>query len=296
MFCTLAALAVQSSRCAAADSAAPPAWLKDSAAKLETELAGKYGEPNGPGCERGLRRWASSGGPRTATPPLSRRSSARTSPATRPRWTPCSTASTACWKSSAATSPKWVSSCGGRPIWTLARCCRWTRLRPATTLRAHLTDDFFANKLAFVALLNFPLTTFQERLAEGDKWSRRQWAETRLAGRFGKRIPAAVLQGVSQSQSDAELYIAEYKICMHHLLDAAGRRPFPPKLRLVAHWNLRDEIKAQYPAGAEGLAKQRMIERVLERIVDQSIPAGRNQQPTGGLESRHQRGAAVGGR
>lgn len=137
---------------------------------------------------------------------------------------------------------------------------------------AHLNDDLFANKIAFVVLLNFPLTTLDQRLRDGDRWSRRQWAEARLAQRFDKRIPAEVIQAVAQSQSDAELYISEYKICMHHLLDAGGKRPFPPGLRLISHWNLRDEIKAQYAAGPEGLARQRMIQRVMERIIDQSIP------------------------
>jgi len=46
---------------------------------------------------------------------------------------------------------------------------------------AHVVDDFFNNKLAFVVLLNFPVTTLQERLAQGDRWNRREWAETRLA-------------------------------------------------------------------------------------------------------------------
>ena len=80
---------------------------------------------------------------------------------------------------------------------------------------------------------------------------------------------------------------------MHHLLDADGRRPFPPKLRLVAHWNLRDEIKAQYADGAGGLARQRMIQQVLgadRRPVD---PAGGDQQPAGGLEPGQQRGEAA---
>jgi len=137
---------------------------------------------------------------------------------------------------------------------------------------AHVTDDFFSSGLAFAVLLNFPLTTLEERLREGDAWSRRQWAEVRLAQRFSKRIPAAVLQAVSQSQADAELYVNQYKICMHHLVDAAGGRPFSPGLRFVAHWNLRDEIKAQYADRTGGLARQRMIQRVLERIIDQSIP------------------------
>jgi hypothetical protein len=59
---------------------------------------------------------------------------------------------------------------------------------------------------------------------------------------------------------------------MHHLIDADGVRLFPPGLRLITHWNLRDEIKAQYSNPAGGLARQRMIQRVMERIVDQTIP------------------------
>jgi len=140
---------------------------------------------------------------------------------------------------------------------------------------AHLTDDFFANKLAFTVLLNFPLTTLDQRLAEGEKWSRRQWAETRLAERFSKRIPAAVNLEIGRAAAQAEQYISEYNIWMHHLVDEKGNRLFPPKLRLLSHWNLRDEIKADYSDSATGtgLAKQRMIARVCERIVSQTIPA-----------------------
>ena len=44
---------------------------------------------------------------------------------------------------------------------------------------------------------------------------------------------------------------------MHHLVDANGARLFPPRLRLLSHWNLRDEIKADYSRRGDGLAKQR---------------------------------------
>ncbi len=37
---------------------------------------------------------------------------------------------------------------------------------------AHFMDDAFRNKLAFVVLLNFPLTTLEERLNDGPNWSR----------------------------------------------------------------------------------------------------------------------------
>src|SRR6266496_6154444 len=138
---------------------------------------------------------------------------------------------------------------------------------------AHVLDDFFENKLAFVVLLNFPLTTLDERLKDGPGWSRRQWAEARLAQGFSKRIPADVNLGIAQAEGAAARYVAEYNIWMHHLLDENGQRLFPPKMRLLSHWNLRDEIKADYADKQNGLAKQRMIQQVMERIVTQTIPA-----------------------
>lgn len=138
---------------------------------------------------------------------------------------------------------------------------------------AHLLEDLFANRLAFTVLLNFPLTTLEQRLAEGDGWTRRQWAETRLAERFSKRIPAEVNLALAAAGAAASQYVAGYNIWMHHLVDASGARLFPPGLRLLEHWNLRDEIKASYSDAEQGLAKQRAIRRVFERIVDQTIPA-----------------------
>jgi len=138
---------------------------------------------------------------------------------------------------------------------------------------AHVLDDFFQNKLAFVVLLNFPLTTLNERLKDGATWSRRQWAEVRLAQRFSKWIPAKVNLAYAQASAQAGQYVANYNIWTHHLLDAQGRRLFPAGQRLLSHWNLRDEIKADYADAQTGLAKQRMLQRVMERIVTQTIPA-----------------------
>jgi hypothetical protein len=137
---------------------------------------------------------------------------------------------------------------------------------------AHVLDDFFNNKLAFIVLLNFPLTTLDERLKDGPTWSRRQWAETRLAQRFDKRIPAEVNLAIAQAGAESAQYISQYNIWMYHLLDPQGQRLFPPKMRLLSHWNLRDEIKADYSDKQSGLAKQRMIQQVMERIVTQTIP------------------------
>ncbi len=137
---------------------------------------------------------------------------------------------------------------------------------------AHVLDDMFQNQMAFIALLNFPLSSLDQRLEEGMEWSRRQWAEARLAQYFSSRVPASVSQRISQTMSDADSYINAYNIYMHNLLTDDGRRPFPEGLRLISHWGLRDELKARY-ADPQGLEKQRLIKTVFDRIVRQEIPA-----------------------
>ena len=137
---------------------------------------------------------------------------------------------------------------------------------------AHIIDDFYKNKLVFVVLLNFPLTTLDERSTEGLNWSRRKWAETRLASNFIQRVPPEISLEISRISSESDQYISNYNIWMHHLIDENNKRLFPPKLRLLSHWNLRDELKAQYALGATGFTRQRMIQKVMERIIDQTIP------------------------
>ncbi len=136
---------------------------------------------------------------------------------------------------------------------------------------AHVLEDAFQTKLAFAALLNFPETTLDELLSKGPGWTRRQWAEARLGSRFSTRMPAEVQQAMARALADAEAYISGYNIVLHHVLAADGRRLFPPGLRLISHWNLRDEIKARY-GDPDGLAKQRLISAVMEQIIKQEIP------------------------
>jgi hypothetical protein len=136
----------------------------------------------------------------------------------------------------------------------------------------HAAEDMYKTKLGFVVLLNFPQTDLAKRLADGPAWSRLQWAETRLAGQFSSRVPSEVGQAITSSYTSAESYIAEYNILMGNLLTKDGRRLFPEDLKLISHWGLRDELKAQY-AKADGLERQRMIFKVMERIITQEIPA-----------------------
>jgi hypothetical protein len=137
---------------------------------------------------------------------------------------------------------------------------------------SHVNDDLFATRIAFVVLLNFPHSTLAERLAEGPRWTRRQWAETRLAGRFVLRVPAAAQARLADARAAAEGYANGYNLRAHHLLARDGRRLFRPKLRLLSHWNLRDEVKAAY-ADADGLDRQRILVAAMDAIVRQTIPA-----------------------
>ncbi len=145
---------------------------------------------------------------------------------------------------------------------------RWATLDPF----AHLDEDLFATRIAFVGLLNFRLTTLHERRHEGAGWSRRQWAEARLAESLSRRVPAEVTRAMTRALVEADAYVNGYDIHAHRLLDASGRRLFPDGMRLISHWGLRDEIKARY-ADPTGLAAQRLLQRALERIVAQEIPA-----------------------
>ncbi len=136
---------------------------------------------------------------------------------------------------------------------------------------AHLTEDLFAAKAGFVVLLNFPLTTLAERDANGPSFTRRQWAEARLAGRFARRVPGEVRRAAAQASAEADRYISQYNLWMHHVVDANGERLFPAGLRLISHWNLRDELKGRY-GDPQGIKQQRAIVKIMERIVTQTIP------------------------
>ena len=250
----------------------PPVWLKNSAAKLETELVAKYGEAQRGRLHQGLDQvakfWRDDDGNADAFAELVRRQFAgdlATLDAMFDRFEHMLA------QFDGHFSELWYEL--KKPIDLSTGPVRpFDELFAAYEPSAHFTDDWFRNKLAFVALLNFPLTTLEQRLVAGEGWTRRQWAEARLTQAFSQRIPGEVNQAIAQAKADAELYIDDYNICMHHLLDADGARLFPAGLRLITHWNLRDEIKAQYGNPAGGLARQRMIQRVMERIIDQTIP------------------------
>ncbi len=138
---------------------------------------------------------------------------------------------------------------------------------------AHFSDDMFANKLAFITILNFPHYTLEEKNALGASWSRLDWAYARLGDVFTVRVPAQVSQNVTEEHALAEAYVDTYNIRMSHLLTEEGERLFPEDMSLLSHWNLRDEIKSNYADVPHAREKQEMIYQVMERIVTQEIPA-----------------------
>ena len=135
---------------------------------------------------------------------------------------------------------------------------------------SHLSDDLYNNKIAFIIALNFPHLTLEEKEALGA--DRKAWAYARLGDMFTERIPAALLQAASNAESDADIYISQYNIYMGHVMNKKDQHLFPKDMILLSHWNLRDEIKANYNKGKEGLDKQRTIYEVMKRIISQDIP------------------------
>ena len=136
---------------------------------------------------------------------------------------------------------------------------------------AHFLDDMFANKLAFITIINFPHYTLEEKNTLGKNWTRQEWAYARMGDVFTTRVPAEVIARIAQVNANAENYIADYNIYMGNLRTEDGRQLWDNDKVLLSHWNLRDELKALY--GAEnGQEKQEMIYQVMQRIVAQTIP------------------------
>lgn len=137
---------------------------------------------------------------------------------------------------------------------------------------SHLQNDFYANRIAFYIALNFPYFTLAEKEKLGPEWSREEWAMARLGDLFVARIPAELEQAVTVATGNSEMYIAEYNIHMGHLRTDDGRQLFPDDMVLLSHWNIRDELKADYADKEKGKEKQEMIYKVMERIITQEIP------------------------
>ena len=148
------------------------------------------------------------------------------------------------------------------------------RLFAAYSPGAHFTEDMFQARLAFLALLNFPVQPLETCLEKGPAWSRDEWARARLAQRFAHRVPAEINKELTAAYSEAEQYINSYNIHLHNVTGPGGEELFPEGVKLISHWGLRDYLKGLYADRANGLKGQRVIQTVMERIIAQEIPAG----------------------
>lgn len=137
---------------------------------------------------------------------------------------------------------------------------------------SHFNDDFFANKIAFITVMNFPSYTLKEKEEQGPGWSREQWAYARMGDLFTARIPAEVSQKAADALTAADNYISNYNIYVGNLVDDQMQTHFAKDMKLISHWNLRDELKANYNKGDEGMLKQKLIYEVMLHIINQDIP------------------------
>ncbi len=136
---------------------------------------------------------------------------------------------------------------------------------------AHLNQDFFANKIAFTVILNFPAYCLKEKQELGVNWTRQQWAYARVGDIYTARIPAELQLKYTETVTKADSYISEYNIFMGNLINDKNEMLFPKEMKLITHWGLRDELKANYKQD-KGLEKQRMIYEVMKHIILQDIP------------------------
>ena len=135
-------------------------------------------------------------------------------------------------------------------------------------LANHLDDDMFKTKLAFVVLLNFPLRKLDEIIKNMNKYSRKEWAEIRLAQKFISRIPSEISQKITDVYSKASEYVYSYNIDLSKVYDK-DEKPVD-NLKLISHWGLRDQIKMYYAKNE--IEKQRTIFKIMENVVKGMVP------------------------
>jgi hypothetical protein len=134
-----------------------------------------------------------------------------------------------------------------------------------------LSDQFYKQKIAFVALLNLDRPNLQTMLEEGEQWNAQQWAAVRICRGFGPRIPAEVSELARELGHRADRFVSDFHVPVGTLVTPDGNRPFDADRRLLAHWIIREEMRGGY-ADADGLPRQRALMWVMGRHIDGTIP------------------------
>lgn len=134
-----------------------------------------------------------------------------------------------------------------------------------------LVEQWYAQKLAFVALLNVDRPDLATMLAEGASWTPDRWAQARIGQAFGPRIPQALADDARAANHAAHRFVDGFHVAVGGLRDEDGRTPFAPRRRVIAHWLMREAIRGQYGAPG-GLAAQRAMAHVMRHHVEGSVP------------------------
>ena len=148
-----------------------------------------------------------------------------------------------------------------------------------------LSEQLYKQKIAHLALLNFEPSTLAQMLASGTAWTEDEWVAARVAQGFGPRIPSALSDKARKVSFEAGRFVSHFHIPVGSMIDATGKRWFEADRKLLAHWLVREEIKAGY-GDADGLAKQRALSWVMARHIDGTIPASVMRAEAGKPETR----------
>jgi hypothetical protein len=143
-----------------------------------------------------------------------------------------------------------------------------------------LSEQLYRQKLAFVALLNLDRPDLATMLRDGASWTTRRWAEARIAQAFGPRVPSELNDLARRINHEAGQWVARFHVPVGGLVDERGGKVVgDPGRALLAHWLVREEIKANYGsqpgrgiADAPAVARQRALAWVMGRHIDGSIP------------------------
>lgn len=134
-----------------------------------------------------------------------------------------------------------------------------------------LNEQLFRQKLAFIALLNGAVFSLDQMLDAGSDWDDAGWVWARVGRCFGDRVPEAVLRRARETGHAASTWVDTFKVPVDRMVDADGRTWFDQGRTLIAHWHVRDRIKAAY-GDADGLPRQRALAAVMRRHIEGSLP------------------------
>ena len=135
-----------------------------------------------------------------------------------------------------------------------------------------LSEQYWQQKLAFVARLNLERPSLATMLANGGDWTSDEWATVRVSRAFGPRIPSEVANLVRELSFKSGKFVSEFHVPVGTLVTSSGNRWFEADRKLIAHWLIREEIRAAY-AEEDGLERQHALMWVMRRHIDGTIPA-----------------------